>query len=278
MANRLVCVGVAARQCDWCGSTFEPGVYNEKACSPECRLERQRDIARRNSRSRRAAKGPAPIIMIPCSVCGALVRKRNGHTKTCSKACFKAQWTRPSRAVRGQKLAVEQRVCARCEQFFTPTSYQSTYCTPACRTDARRDMANGRRVPRRDPNAKGECRECGAIFARRDANQWSCSVACCTRYWARVNARTRRARMFRAEYEVFDPIEVLDRDGWRCHLCGIKTPKRLRGTKARNAPELDHIIPLAAGGAHTRLNTACACAHCNRTKSDRPLGQIRLFA
>lgn len=78
--------------------------------------------------------------------------------------------------------------------------------------------------------------------------------------------------------ERFDPLEVLARDGWRCHICGVSTPKRLRGSYDDRAPELDHIVPLAAGGKHTRQNTACACRRCNREKGQRPLGQLRLVA
>lgn len=78
--------------------------------------------------------------------------------------------------------------------------------------------------------------------------------------------------------EKFDPIEVLERCNWRCHLCGVKTPKRLRGTYDDRAPEVDHIVPLAAGGAHTRQNTACACRKCNQAKGARPLGQLQLLA
>lgn len=73
-----------------------------------------------------------------------------------------------------------------------------------------------------------------------------------------------------------DPIKVFERDGWRCHLCGCKTPRRLRGTYDPRAPEIDHVIPLAAGGAHTWGNVKCACRKCNGEKSDRPLGQLGL--
>lgn len=43
----------------------------------------------------------------------------------------------------------------------------------------------------------------------------------------------------------------MDRDGWTCHICGEEAPRELRGTMRWNAPELDHIIPLSAGGSHT---------------------------
>ncbi len=78
--------------------------------------------------------------------------------------------------------------------------------------------------------------------------------------------------------ETFDPILALDRDGWRCQICGVKTPKKLRGTFKPNAPELDHIIPLAQGGAHSPANTQCACRACNLDKSDKAvIGQRGLF-
>jgi hypothetical protein len=94
---------------------------------------------------------------------------------------------------------------------------------------------------------------------------------------ARTAATTRRALMAGATAERFDPLEVLERDGWKCHLCKRPTPKRLRGSHDPRAPELDHIVPLGAGGEHTRRNTACACRSCNVRKSARPLGQLRMF-
>jgi len=77
--------------------------------------------------------------------------------------------------------------------------------------------------------------------------------------------------------ERFDPIEVLTRDRWRCHICGVKTPKELRGSYDDRAPELDHVIPLAVGGQHNRANTACACRKCNLAKGAVTLGQLLLF-
>lgn len=87
----------------------------------------------------------------------------------------------------------------------------------------------------------------------------------------------RKALERAATVEVFDPEEVLARDGWRCQICGIDTPKRLRGTYKPNAPELDHIVALSRGGAHSMANTQCACRRCNGIKSNgRPMGQIAL--
>lgn len=38
------------------------------------------------------------------------------------------------------------------------------------------------------------------------------------------------------------------------------------------APELDHIIPLAKGGPHTKANTARACRGCSLAKGDSFIG------
>jgi 5-methylcytosine-specific restriction endonuclease McrA len=44
-----------------------------------------------------------------------------------------------------------------------------------------------------------------------------------------------------------------------------------------DAPELDHIVPLACGGAHTYQNTQCTCRECNGRKGATILGQLRLL-
>jgi 5-methylcytosine-specific restriction endonuclease McrA len=92
----------------------------------------------------------------------------------------------------------------------------------------------------------------------------------------RVQKGRREARKRGVAYESVDPMKVFARDKWRCQLCGIKTPKSLRGTCEPNAPELDHIDPLAAGGSHTYANTQCACRRCNGAKGAKPLGQLNL--
>lgn len=80
------------------------------------------------------------------------------------------------------------------------------------------------------------------------------------------------------EAERFKPIEIFMRDGWRCQICGVSTPQTRRGTYHKNAPELDHIIPLSKGGKHTRTNVQCACRACNGEKSDKVvMGQMGLF-
>lgn len=136
------------------------------------------------------------------------------------------------------------------------------------------------------------CVDCSGLFAQRthwgvpeDRCQsckpvWSAAVKAAGRKSPAARAaKAKRKAIMRGALRVadrIDPIAVFERDGWRCHICKAKTRKRLRGTWEPKAPELDHIIPLAAGGTHTWDNVACACRRCNGIKSDKPLGQLGL--
>lgn len=93
---------------------------------------------------------------------------------------------------------------------------------------------------------------------------------------AKSGSARQRAKKYGAYCERFDPIQVLERDRWRCQLCRRKTPKALRGTCAPNAPELDHIVALALGGPHTMANCQCLCRACNSAKGATALGQMHL--
>ncbi len=93
----------------------------------------------------------------------------------------------------------------------------------------------------------------------------------------RVYKAKRRAIERSAFADNIDPIEVFEIAKWKCHICGCKTPKELRGTHKDNAPELDHIVTLAEGGSHAYTNVDCACRKCNQTKGSRSYGQIKLL-
>lgn len=90
-------------------------------------------------------------------------------------------------------------------------------------------------------------------------------------YKSRRRAWVRGAR----EYENIDPFEVFSRDVWRCQGCGDWTPEELRGTQHDNAPELDHVVPLSAGGAHVMGNVQTLCRVCNQLKSNMSMEQFR---
>lgn len=87
----------------------------------------------------------------------------------------------------------------------------------------------------------------------------------------------RRALKYNAIYEIFDPKEIFERDGYRCKSCRKKTRPDYNQYHPLY-PNLDHITPLSKGGAHTRKNTQCLCRQCNLEKGNTGTGdQLRMF-
>lgn len=165
------------------------------------------------------------------------------------------------------------------------------YCTPRCRDRTRRAKnrderlqverragekrrakpgfrerqraaASGRNYERyKTSDTTRTCEICGVQFCNLfGRHSWLtlCSDECARQKELRKRIRNEKARRHRkrgANSEVVDPFKVFDRDGWRCQLCGARTPKQLRGSCEDRAPELDHILPLSQGGAHSYSNT-----------------------
>lgn len=125
------------------------------------------------------------------------------------------------------------------------------------------------------------CKWCGVEFAPAygDLRSVYCSNGCSkaasdSRPERRGKAHIRRAKRFGCEIEKVDKLKVFERDGWRCRICNIETPRALMGTKDGRAPELDHAIPLSRGGGHTYANTQLACHDCNALKSDMTVDEL----
>ena len=88
----------------------------------------------------------------------------------------------------------------------------------------------------------------------------------------------RRAQKRGVLYEIFDPQEVFERDGWRCKHCHKKVQWLNKSPNHPFYPNLDHIVPLSKGGEHTKRNTQLLCRECNNKKRDNDVGeQLRLF-
>lgn len=78
----------------------------------------------------------------------------------------------------------------------------------------------------------------------------------------------RRVREQAATVERFDYLEVYERDGWVCGLCGQPVDRKLTWPDPKS-PSLDHVVPLVAGGEHSRANTQLAHWLCNVRKGAR---------
>lgn len=82
--------------------------------------------------------------------------------------------------------------------------------------------------------------------------------------------KVRRKRTMRdAVVERVVPADVYRRDDYKCRLCG----GAIRMDADPNddlAPNLDHVIPLSKGGAHSMSNLQATHRICNLIKSDGP--------
>lgn len=77
------------------------------------------------------------------------------------------------------------------------------------------------------------------------------------------------ARRRKVKATPIDKLEVYERDGWQCQLCGGAVDPQLKGSSDRLAPSLDHIVPLALGGEHVIDNVQLAHLGCNSRKGAR---------
>lgn len=81
-------------------------------------------------------------------------------------------------------------------------------------------------------------------------------------YLRAENDRLRVAAAKRSRRALRQRFEILKRDGYRCRYCG-------RSGRLVQL-EVDHVIPVAAGGTDDDENLVTACGDCNLGKSDRP--------
>jgi len=190
--------------------------------------------------------------------------------------------------------------CQHCGNMFTPKeSNRTKYCSRQCAYTPRLGRWGGRAndlgivkvspSPAPRHGRARHCRICGQQFIRAvNRSKKAVCAQVCAPACARIDRKQKRqqlshtphgrarkaaSRAFRksalGQGETFDPYEVFARDGWSCQRCGRQTPERLRGSHDSAAPELDHVVPLARGGLHTRDNTQTLCRKCNIQKGAR---------
>ncbi|MBC7149012.1 MAG: HNH endonuclease [Rhizobium sp.] len=256
-------------------------------------LHQKQSRDRTEENARRHANAPEH----KCEACGDIFRRRPSSkdaARFCSRACgyvAKAN-VQPSKdgvdrvlAKQAKSMCVRFKVamckCLGCGSRFHGASIASSYCTDGCKKVAARNAARLSSIANDNVDRSPRpCAECGQEFSTSygDMRSVFCSEVCARKRHKRTARKKERARLRAAFVESVDPIKVFERDKWKCQLCGCKTPRSLRGTYDDMAPELDHIMPLALGGAHSYMNTQCLCRKCNAAKSDTPPVQVGLFA
>lgn len=166
--------------------------------------------------------------------------------------------------------------CIQCGRVFQGKSKNLKLCSRGCRNAHQSQVLRGKRYQLKLHQKC--CVVCTSAFTSAKSTTARCRG--CQRAVTRAatgrsrQSHTARARSRGVAAERVNRIAVFDDYGWRCAICGIDTPRAfLRDYKHPQAPTLDHIVPIAKGGTHTRANTQCLCRSCNSRKADKPQPQ-----
>jgi 5-methylcytosine-specific restriction endonuclease McrA/endogenous inhibitor of DNA gyrase (YacG/DUF329 family) len=283
-------VSNCSRICRQCGSRFVRSAKGQptKYCSEQCKhvaLQRwnRADYARRNLKTCEVCAKPYVGIKrrrwcsAECKRAAEVAalkppRERNPanhfNCKQCGNAVYRKWANSPSKLDRLPSERHCSKACARRSRSAEAASRR------LARNDSRHvdrriraEIAALRNMATRSIPDRRHCQRCGSAFARLSLRIRLCKECKASTHRAQKlrHKAIRRARIA-IDAEMIDPILVFEAQGWRCQLCGVWTPRELRGTNSDNAPELDHIIPLARGGRHVRSNVQCACRKCNGIK------------
>jgi hypothetical protein len=186
--------------------------------------------------------------MRPCDLCGEPAERKPGRRR-CA-AC------RPvSKA--------KERSCTVCG--LTHVSDRS-WCS-ACHAESLRlryRRVNGIAL---DAGPASCCRECGGELLAADNHRkvtmirQYCSAAC------RYRAKCRRRRVTRAGLPTdrYAAVDIFERDGWVCQLCGDGIDPAAEPRSPWSA-SIDHVVPVSMGGADVVSNVQAAHLRCNVVK------------
>jgi 5-methylcytosine-specific restriction endonuclease McrA len=201
--------------------------------------------------------------------------KKLDRVKFCSRECYfyyQNKNSYPDDVWTKKRLCkITYKTCVVCDGLFVSHRKTDVACLSVlCREAYKERIRIARRIEFRtdiDRSAR-TCPVCDMEFTPPygHAARVYCSRVCLRKHGHMVGKAKRRARVRSLPYEPVDPFVVFKKYKWRCAICKCATPRELRGTTQPNAPELDHIVPLALGGAHTYANTQCACRECNQDK------------
>ncbi len=163
-----------------------------------------------------------------------------------------------------EKLPREQASCLRCGQSFVRADRKNkTAMCSACFRYRYHVKCQECNVERWSQHRTKYCSPiCAGRARRKPPEEVRATKVANWRKWDLIY----KAKKHGATIEVFSPLEIFARDGWKCQRCGrkIKVGAKDNGRKA----SIDHIIPLSKGGAHSRRNVQATCLSCNVRKKN----------
>lgn len=260
--------------CEACDKEYRTasGKHSQRCCSIECR--------------RLIYKKPGAGIR-HCLRCGKEFYADRTVTVYCSKKCAKQthsllKWAKGEHKTKYTK--VYYNTCLYCSGTFI-SKYPNSFKLFCCSDCGEKHHYINRKDNKKEYGIEVTCKECGKnfilTFNKKGVrnNRIFCSDKCNHKYGGRMSKSKRKAKESCSIIENVHPYDIFKRDGWKCCICDVSTPRRLRGLNFPNSPELDHIVPVSLGGNHTWDNLQLLCRQCNNIKSNgvHPYGeQLRI--
>lgn len=217
-----------------------------------------------------ARQRPTPTLI--CRECETPFVAVKDRESVCSVRCAARRGRRGQAfraAQRRAMAAVVRSVASACKACGAWLSMGRSWCSRTCRNVGARAYHARTRKKHYHPR---QCVRCGVGFTPTRRTQAACTARCSRRHSKDAEKRQRKARRRQVPTEKVHRLKVFARDQWTCQACGVATPRTNLGLMVDDAPELDHIVPLALGGAHTYANTQCLCRRCNGAKGATPPG------
>lgn len=261
------------KACEWCGKEYEPKMPWGRFCCEKCGRQWHKKYGFKHTYT--------------CQHCGKTYKAKAIDRNTyCSRECafaHKAQIAEWHRQGMGDSCPIHYTICAQCGNPFMARRRGTKLCSEECR------KSHARELNPRSSYKTIVCQHCGKplLVPYGDKRRNFCSKRCRDRYWksehpeivGRMKRRARHVRRARqygnGPVQSIDPLLVYERDGWRCGICGKPVNSDLAFPHPYSA-SLDHIQPLAQGGAHTYSNVQCSHFICNSRKGAFGGGQMRL--
>ncbi len=273
--------------CKHCGKEFTG--HKRRFCSPRCR---------KKSQNQKVRKYPDAQSDRECVVCGKTFTPNALHPKSavCSIECSKRNYQRGDRA-KEKTAALRADASWRAKRLDYRRQYDERTGPidrlirllltppPMPKLIVIRNCKCGQPVKRQNGKSCADClvrrckmcyRPCDGFsrfceFHKRERKLANSRISAAN--WKAANPeRTNAQRMKRrlqadANQELYNRIAIFERDKFVCHICKRPTDKTKRHPHP-DAPVIDHVIPLAKGGADAEYNVACAHSFCNSSKND----------
>ena len=209
-----------------------------------------------------------------CAGCGLMFsvsERERRMRKWCSEACRLASYRsrNPSYRERDTQNAKNLRL-ARQLDAGSPIAYAT--CVECRGLFVRRIPSRGRNICyRRICINRRNARQLDPASRQRSQQRYRNGAPAARTVYTEAKRsadQRRRAIKLGATVKNFKSVEVFERDGWICGLCGESVDSSLSWPHPQSA-SLDHVLPLSRGGPHSKANSQLAHLSCNVIKGAR---------